>query len=258
VLSALNTQQTWCKVVLYSPSVLCKDGKFKIWYIGTSAGSRGPGKAVGYAESNDGFRWKEYEGNPILTDDDIPWGEGWQTPFVLFDEEENVYRMWFSATTKMVPNSRIADAWMPTDRVLGYATSSDGIQWEVHPRPVYRDGSRSPCVLKDGPNRYRMWMNVDYRLIYEFTSSNGIDWKRADEPAIRPSGDSRTCIYPFVLRENGKYYMWYGCHRPNGLFEIFCATSPDGSDSESTVTAYEPAPIRSASTSRISIESLQL
>ncbi len=93
VLSALTTKQAWCRVVLYSPAVLFKDGKFRIWYIGTSAGSRGPGMAMGYAESDDGIHWTEHADNPILTDDDIPWGEGWQTPFVLFDQEEKVYKM---------------------------------------------------------------------------------------------------------------------------------------------------------------------
>ncbi len=229
VLSALTTKQSWCKVVLYSPAVLFKDGKFRIWYIGTSAGSRGPDMAMGYAESDDGIHWIEHPDNPILTDDDIPWGEGWQTPFVLYDQEEKIYKMWFSATSKMVPNPKIPEAWMPTDRVLGYATSVDGIQWTVYPKPIYRDGSRSPFVLKDGPAQYRMWMNVDLGRIFEFTSRDGIEWKRAKEPAVHPSGDSKTCIYPCVLRENGKYYMWYGCHRPGGVFEVFCATSDDGS-----------------------------
>jgi hypothetical protein len=32
-----------------------------------------------------------------------------------------------------------------------------------------------------------------------------------------------------VTFKDGKFKMWYGCHRPEGIFEIFCATSPDGS-----------------------------
>ncbi len=33
---------------------------------------------------------------------------------------------------------------------------------------------------------------------------------------------------PLVLKENDTYYMWYGCHLDGGTFEIFCATSRDG------------------------------
>jgi len=48
--------------------------------------------AMGYAESDDGIHWTEQPDNPILTDDDIPWDEGWQTPFVLFDQGEKIYK----------------------------------------------------------------------------------------------------------------------------------------------------------------------
>lgn len=83
VLSAHFTKQSWCKVVLYSPTVLYKDGVFKIWYVGTSTGSRSTDMALGHAESTDGIHWVEHEANPIMTGEDIPWGLYVQTPFVL-------------------------------------------------------------------------------------------------------------------------------------------------------------------------------
>ncbi|MAD79657.1 MAG: hypothetical protein CMJ50_02275 [Planctomycetaceae bacterium] len=227
VLSASTTRQPWCKVVLYSPSVLFKDGKFKMWYVGTSAGSRSTDFSLGYAESDDGIQWNEYAGNPIATPQDIGWGIYMQTPFVMFDEDEQIYKMWFSSATKAVYSEK-AKRMVGADRPLGYATSPDGIEWKFHPKPIY-DSSRSPCVWKLGPKSYRMWMNVDLARIYEFTSSDGIQWQRASKPAVQVSGASKSCIYPFVIHENGRYYMWYGCHRPEGIFEIFCATSPDGS-----------------------------
>ena len=227
-LSALTTKQSWCKVVLYSPSVLHHDGRFKMWYVGTSTASRATDFALGYAESKDGIHWKEHPGNPIATAKDIGWGIYFQTPFVLFDENVQLYKMWFSSATKRVPHPRVSSLFVGADRPLGYATSRDGIRWDFHPQPIL-EPSRSPCVFQLAPNKYRMWMNTDLRRIYEFTSSDGLDWKRARTPAISPSGDSRTCVYPFVLKEADTYYMWYGCHRPKGVFELFCATSPDGS-----------------------------
>ena len=45
---------------------------------------------------------------------------------------------------------------------------------------------------------------------------------------ITPSGRGRSTVYPFVLKESGTYFAWYGCHIDGGMFEIFCATSTDG------------------------------
>ena len=49
VLSAYTTEQSWSKVVVYNPHVLHIDGKFKMWYLGTSTGSRSSDIALGYA-----------------------------------------------------------------------------------------------------------------------------------------------------------------------------------------------------------------
>lgn len=37
ILSARNTQESWCKVVLYSPHVIHAQGRFHMWYVGTSS-----------------------------------------------------------------------------------------------------------------------------------------------------------------------------------------------------------------------------
>lgn len=198
-----------------------------MWYVGTSTASRSTDFSLGYAESQDGIHWTEHENNPVLRPQDISWGIYMQTPYVLFDDDERLYKMWFSSATKAVYSDR-SKRMVGADRPLGYATSPDGIHWTVHPKPIYH-ASRSPCVWKLGPKSYRMWMNVDLARIYEFTSTDGLQWKRAAMPAVEVSGASQTCIYPSVLYENDQYYMWYGCHRPEGVFEIFCATSDDGS-----------------------------
>ena len=239
VFSAYTTQQDWSKVVVYSPYVLYIDGKFKMWYLGTSTGSRSTDMALGYAESDDGFRWREHESNPILTGDDIPWGPNLQTPFILFDEEEQIYKMWF---VSVVHIERGADGKMTEmTQSLGYATSPDGLQWNVHPEPIYESG-RSPSVIKEGPNRYRMWMGSRpsrehpagdlARNFYEFTSTDGVNWERLEPPVLQPSGKASTIVYPFVLKENDRYDMWYGGHIKGGTFEIFHATSADGTSWE--------------------------
>ena len=237
ILSAGTTKQLWSKVVLYTPHVLHRDGKFKMWYLGTSTGSRARDIALGYAESDDGIEWREHKANPILTGDDLPWGSNFQTPFVLFDDEEHIYKMWFVSVTEIARDE--AGQMTEMTQALGYATSSDGIQWRIHPEPIYESG-RSPSVIKEGPERYRMWMGSRpspehppsdlYKNVYEFTSTDGIGWTRSDQPVLRPTGRANSTVYPFVLRQGDTYYMWYGCHLDGGTFEIFCATSSDGTN----------------------------
>ena len=80
ILSARTTNQKWCRVVCYSPHVIHHDGKFRMWYLGTSEASRTNNMVMGYAESDDGLQWREHSGNPV-TGDDVPWGTPIQTPF---------------------------------------------------------------------------------------------------------------------------------------------------------------------------------
>ena len=95
ILSAAATSQDWCRVILYMPSVVRADGIFKMWYVGSSDHARAPFYIhLGYAVSKDGLRWDEYPGNPIVTDDGIPWGRRFQAPHVLYDLQDRIYKMW--------------------------------------------------------------------------------------------------------------------------------------------------------------------
>ncbi len=236
ILSSLTTTQPWSRVTLYSPHVIRVGDKYRMWYIGNSTATRTPDLEMGLAESDDGIHWTPYKHNPILTLDDLPWGTFWQTPFVIFDPDEKIYKMWFVSVTDLKTKGKK----LTTDgtQQLGYATSKDGIAWNIHPQPIFEYGRR-PCVIKEGKNRYRMWMNSGplkngkrsglFRYIYEFTSTDGLDWTQAKKPSIQPAGDQRSVVYPFVVHEAGRYYMWHASHTPNGHTEIFCDESPDGS-----------------------------
>jgi len=235
ILSARTTKQSWCKIVCYSPHVIYHDGKFCMWYLGTSTASRTNDIVMGYAESKDGFHWSEHPQNPIITADDVPWGQIIQTPFVLFDRDDSIFKMWFVSGN--VPRDKNGKP-LSNDQRLGYATSQDGIAWKVHPKPIF-PSARSPSVIKEGPHSYRMWMgsrpNVKdhnsgelYTNIYQFTSKDGLQWERSEKPVLRPSGPARSTVYPFVIKEDSGYSMWYGCHVAGGKFELFYANSDDG------------------------------
>ena len=236
ILSARTTTQDWCRIVCYSPHVIQHNGRFRMWYLGTSEASRSNNIVMGYAESDDGFSWQAHPDNPILTSDDVPWGQIIQTPFVMYDPDAQQFRMWFvsgAGVTKDASGKKI----VINDQRLGYATSPDGIRWTVHDKPLFRSG-RSPSIVREAPHRYRMWMGSTpefdvassglYGNIYEFHSVDGASWNRSEQPVLQPAAPARSVVYPFVIREGDTWYMWHGCHVDGGRFELFCATSNDG------------------------------
>ena len=149
ILSARTTKQDWCKVVLYSPHVIFHDGKYRMWYLGTSTATRTNDIVMGYAESANGIDWKEYEQNPILIGANISWGTILQTPFVIFDDDERIYKMWFVSGAGITRDEK--GKVLKNEQQLGYATSTDGIAWKIHPEPIFWS-ARSPSVIKTGSN----------------------------------------------------------------------------------------------------------
>lgn len=237
ILSARTTKQNWCRVVCYSPHVIQHDGKFRMWYLGTSEASRTNNMVMGYAESDDGIKWIEHPDNPVLTGDDVPWGTPIQTPFVRHDVSTNQFRMWFVSGDGVSRDAK--NRIIGNDQRLGHATSADGIHWKVDPQALYPCG-RSPSVTQLGPDNYRMWMGSrpDHKLIngglyaniYEFRSTDGLNWTRGAKPVLEPRAGANSVVYPFVIREGNAWYMWHGCHRDGGTFELFCAKSTDGTN----------------------------
>jgi len=234
ILSGMTTKQAWCSVELYNPTVLRVAGAYRMWYLGNRTRTRTDDIELGCADSEDGLHWREHPGNPILRGGDLPFGNAWQTPHVLFDAEEERFKMWFVAgTRKLGQDGRLSEV----EQSLGYATSTDGIEWDVCPEPLL-ESVRRPCVLKDAPGAYRMWMGAAPEpggtfddvvgSIYRFTSPDGLHWTRDAEPVVTANEELRSVVYPFVLQLDAGYIMWYGCHVAGGFFEIYCSTSTDG------------------------------
>jgi predicted GH43/DUF377 family glycosyl hydrolase len=245
VLSSTTTRVDWCKTYCYSPHVIRTSDGYRMYYIGRTGSSSElkslMGFVVGMATSDDGLHWKPYGETPVLTFDNVPWGAfALQTPYVMWDEEEQLFKLWFIGITEWVRNSDGGTTEI-TQR-LGYATSEDGIRWNVHPEPIF-DSGRRPCVHKEGSGAYRMWMNSRpsrqepwgslYQNVYEFRSKDGIRWNRSDEPVLRQSDKhGQGSIYPFVCRDASRYFLWYGAYpkRESGIFQIYLAESEDGTN----------------------------
>lgn len=103
------------------PCVLYKDGKYHMWYTGKMYPTETTQAAsyIGYAVSDDGLTWHR-NSTPVLKPES-PWeGRGVTYSHVLWDEKEQLFKMWYSAGEIQESNA------------IGYATSKDGIHWQKY------------------------------------------------------------------------------------------------------------------------------
>ena len=122
--------------------------------------------------------------------------------------------------------------------------------WKKHPdnpllslRPGKFDSSHihAPMVVKED-GRYRMWYSGSDRILNEFhrlgyaESSNGLEWKRLEDPILVPDDLSGYYSVPSVLRDpsgavitqGGLYKMWIT--GTNLMCDLRLLTSQDGLD----------------------------
>jgi predicted GH43/DUF377 family glycosyl hydrolase len=223
-----GTGSSWDNTHVNRAFVLYNGTGYMMWYGGTDASKL----QIGFATSSDGISWTKYSGNPVLTISSSGWDSRHVTsPFVLYDGK--TYKMWYQGQ----------DA--STDWQIGYATSTDGINWNKYSNnPVLKIGSSgwdshyvtNPNIYYDG-SQYKMWFtglgdigggNVPYQIGYA-TSIDGINWdKYLNNPIITASGFYTGVGHLSVHYEKGKYYGYYGRKFSSTNHEIYHATSVDG------------------------------
>ncbi len=218
-------------IIAISDPFVIKDGNiYKMWY--TCGGGNYPTDTllrsrICYSTSNDGINWIKYNGNPVL---DISYDGSWdslgvETITVIIDSSAPAnqrFKAWYAG---QYFNSYRYD--------IGYAWSSDGIQWTKHISPVLKTGATAdwdngflegPSVIKDG-GIYKMWyagydvvidgqttdgkVNIGYA-----TSIDGINWnKYAGNPVLTTSTSGWDLLYvqdPHVIKKDGIYHLWFG------------------------------------------------
>jgi predicted GH43/DUF377 family glycosyl hydrolase len=131
----VGSASEWDSGFLEGPSVIKEDGQYKMWYCGYDIevnGQASDGKAnIGYATSTDGINWIKYENNPILVTGNNTWDSIYvQDPHVIKYGDE--YQMWYGG----------GDNDTYYSQQVGYATSTDGINWNKSPlNPVLTRGN---------------------------------------------------------------------------------------------------------------------
>ncbi|MHA2281212.1 MAG: hypothetical protein ACXAC5_10200 [Promethearchaeota archaeon] len=223
----IGTGGQWDDTFVRNPSIIFDGTTYHMWY----SGYNGINWRIGYATSTDGVNWNKYGGNPVLNLG-VDWWEdgGVLAPFVLFDG--TIYHLWYSGDDDS------------GSRRIGYANSTDGINWNRYSgNPIIDigipgmwddDAVYASTVFYDGSS-YHMWYHgtdsTTHRIGYA-TSPDGLIWsKYAGNPVmdLGPPGswDDFNVVDPSIIYDGSIYQMWYG-GGDGSFLRIGYATSVDG------------------------------
>lgn len=224
----------WDRGLVKSPSVVLFKDTLRMWYDGSPVKGFDDRLEIGYAWSLDnGLTWQRHPDNPVLS----PREDEWDAPQVTFPvvlADGNVLRMWYGGGD-----------FLGTGQRIGYATSTDGVNWNRHPTPVIEptagdwnaDGVAPGAVIKED-GVFKMWLGGGIgrplfpTLLTRWstgfaTSPDGIQWTLHNDPATTdppfqhsdpvlqhgPSGsfDENRAMNASVLRSptDTGYDMWY-------------------------------------------------
>ncbi len=212
------------------PVVIKHSGKYYMWYTGQTDNN----SYIGYAVSPDGRNWTRASERPVLSPD-LPWEKvAVMVPHVIWDDNEQIYKMWYSGGDQYEPDA------------IGYATSRDGYAWTKNLEPVFlpSKGSGWDSLKVTGSQVlyiegwyvmfYIGFKDVDHAMIGLARSRDGIsNWQRyASNPIIKPGGymswDHDAVYKPFAIRSNDRWYLWYNGRR--GVTEQIGLAIHEGTD----------------------------
>ena len=172
------------------------------------------------------YNW-DYRSIALTGGETGTWNHHIFMPCVLYNGDSARYEMWFGASTNG-----------PRPYRIGFAYSSDGNSWHIHPTPVLEptngawDASsmEGPTVLRiDG--EYKMWYDGETNYVWGIgyaTSSDGINWIKDTVNIMILDSDSANSFSPSVLYTQEKgYMMWYSSVSSVESW-IEYATSEDG------------------------------
>ena len=134
---------------------------------------------IGYMTSNDGYGWELAQDAPVLTTDQIPFGDGKADVSSVVLMDEGTWVMYFHTVA---------------DGEIGRATAASPLgPWAVDVDPVLLPGLEGswdqlglewPSVVKDG-DEFRMYYGVKTKeghAISFATSTDGIHWTKYNDP----------------------------------------------------------------------------
>ncbi|MFD2328020.1 family 43 glycosylhydrolase [Cohnella sp. GCM10020058] len=220
VVLADNPESGW-EDDLNRVSVVRKGDLYHMWYTGQT--NEPEASRIGYVQSQDGIHWTRVREQPVLVSEE-PWEKvAVMVPQVIWDEQLNLYRMWYSAGEQYEPNA------------IGYATSEDGIAWvKESSNPIFtkdlsneweRHKVAGAQVFKHGRWHYMFYIGFEDEHTARIgiaRSTDGIsNWEKYPaNPIVEPTPgewDGEAVYKPFVLKRGDKWFLWYNGR--NGALE---------------------------------------
>jgi predicted GH43/DUF377 family glycosyl hydrolase len=193
------------------PVVIKRNDGYHMWYTGQAEGR----SQIGYATSPDGVNWRRMSAHPVVSPDQ-PWEKvAVMCPDVIWDATAKIFRMWYSGGEQYEPDA------------IGYATSSDGMNWIKHPgNPIFKSdpGAQwehykvTACQIVEDEGWYLMFYigfrDVDHAQIGLARSRDGIgNWLRnPGNPIVRPdpgAWDHDACYKPYAIYDGTTWLLWY-------------------------------------------------
>ncbi len=144
-----------------------------------------------------------YENNPVFSGADADtWDKNIrERGYILL--EDGKYKMWYSGYKGEESDPKY----------LGYATSTDGINWERYDdNPIYKEKWTEDIFVIREDGQYYMFAEGENDIAHLLISQNGIDWQEKGDLIIRKkNGDRISGPYgtPTVWIEDGKWYLFY-------------------------------------------------
>jgi hypothetical protein len=199
-----------------------------MWYQGLD----GTTSAVGYATSPDGITWTKYAGNPVLQPDpnSSAFDGHWITsPRVHFDGQR--FHMFYTGVSSAIVGR------------IGYAYSSDGIQWTKNSTYVmdigisgaWDEATVSPGDFRKVGSIWELWYDGksnggEWRTGYA-SANDSVHWSRHPsmtpviEKGVAGQWDADGPVTDCVKKVGNDYHMWY---ENNAGTQIGYAVSYDG------------------------------
>lgn len=144
-----------------------------------------------------------YEKNPVFTGTNA---DTWdkkirERGYILL--EDGVYKMWYSGYNNGEDDPKY----------LGYATSTDGINWERYSdNPIFEEKWTEDMFVIKQNDTYYMFAEGRNDIAHLLISNDGIKWEAiSDITIIKTNGDTITAPYgtPTIWIEEGKWYLFY-------------------------------------------------
>lgn len=211
----------WKETRVANPTVIKNGNMYQIWYDSNILGSKNfkPGESrfrIQYATSNNGLDWDR---KGVAIKPELSWeAEGVSGAMVIYSASQ--YHMWYAGRDKF-------GVWR-----IGYATSSNGENWNKHPNNPVLEATEAweyanstiptvalPSVI-EGNGTYTMFYSVGpqvpgYAIGYA-VSDNGITWSKPDNNPLLSrdanSFDSQQIDSPHVITKDNSLYLYYAGH----------------------------------------------